>query len=110
MGVGAAGFGLLAAHTGYAGAPTGLPRPGALARRCATGGRAPVTGHRAPVTGHRCDPGRVSPRRHPPGRPGQPFLPTPAMTRRSPSVSCSAVVAVSGSKSHWTMRPLRRVW
>lgn len=38
------------------------------------------------------------------------LLPAPAITRRSPSVSCSAVVADAGSKSHWTMRPLRRVW
>jgi hypothetical protein len=42
-------------------------------------------------------------------RPDQLFV-APWINRRRPSVSCSAVVAESGSKSHWTIRPLSNVW
>jgi hypothetical protein len=39
----------------------------------------------------------------------QPFV-APSITRRRPSVSWAASVAVSGLNSHWTMSPWSRVW
>lgn len=39
----------------------------------------------------------------------QPFV-APSITRRRPSVSWAASVAVSGLNSSWTMSPCSRVW